>query len=136
MMGHKQGVQKRLLQINNKALCVPCSSHSLNLVVADAAKSSVLSFFFGILQQLYNIFSSSVQRWSVLQSHVQLTVKNLSTTRWECRIDSVKVLYHQLPEMVEAFLVNMQQKRRMKRHCLWHRVCLRNSHPGGLFFVL
>lgn len=32
---------------------------------------------------------------------MQLTVKNLST-RWECRIDSVKVLYHQLPEMVEA----------------------------------
>lgn len=71
--------------------------------MADAAKSSVLSVtFFGILQRLYNIFSSSVQRWSVLQSHVQLTVKNLSTARWECRIDSVKVLYHQLPEMVEG----------------------------------
>lgn len=58
--------------------------------------------FFGILQRLYNIFSSSVQRWSILQSHVWITVKNLSTTRWECRIDSVKALYHQLPEMVEA----------------------------------
>lgn len=81
-----------------------CSlSHSLNLVVVDAAKSSVLSVtFFGILQCLYNIFSSSVQCWSILQSHVQLTVKNLSTTRWECRIDSVKALYHQLPEMLEA----------------------------------
>lgn len=37
MMGHKQGVQKRLLEINNKALCVPCSSHSLNLVVVICA---------------------------------------------------------------------------------------------------
>lgn len=46
MMGHKQGVQKRLLEINNKALCVPCSSHSLNLVAADAAKSSVLCDIF------------------------------------------------------------------------------------------
>ncbi len=107
-MGHKQGVQKRLLEINNKALCVLCSSHSLNLVVADAAKSSVT--FFGILQRLYNIFSSSVQRWSVLQSHMQLTVKNLSTTRWECRIDSVKVLYHQLPEMVEALTAHSRNE--------------------------
>lgn len=103
MMGHKQGVQKRLFEINNNALCVTCSSHSLNLVVADAAKSSRFSLtFFGILQHLYNIFSSSVQRWSILQSHMQLTVKNLSTTRWECWIDSVKALYHQLPETVDA----------------------------------
>lgn len=60
MMGHKQGVQAKLLQLNKKALCVPCSSHTLNLVVADAAKSSVLSIsFFGVLQRLYNLFSSS-----------------------------------------------------------------------------
>ena len=58
MMGQKQGVQARILQQNNKALCVPCSSHTLNLVVADAAKSSVLSIsFFGVLQTLYNLFS-------------------------------------------------------------------------------
>uniref|UniRef100_A0A3B1K7X7 TTF-type domain-containing protein n=1 Tax=Astyanax mexicanus TaxID=7994 RepID=A0A3B1K7X7_ASTMX len=106
MMGHKQGVQKRVLEINQKALCVPCSSHSLNLVVADAAKSSVLSVtFFGILQWLYNLFSSSVHRWSILQRHVKLTVKNLSTTRWECRIESVKALRHQYPEMIEALSV-------------------------------
>lgn len=37
MMGHKQGVQARILQINERALRVPCSSHTLNLVVSDAA---------------------------------------------------------------------------------------------------
>lgn len=85
MMGHKQGVQARILQMNSKALCVPCSSHTLNLVVSDAAKSSVMSMsFFGLLQRLYNLFSSSVQRWAVLKQHVtQLTLKMLSTTRWE-----------------------------------------------------
>uniref|UniRef100_A0A3B1J9M7 TTF-type domain-containing protein n=1 Tax=Astyanax mexicanus TaxID=7994 RepID=A0A3B1J9M7_ASTMX len=92
MMGQKQGVQARILQLNNKALCIPCSSHTLNLVVADAAKSSVLSTsFFGVLQRLYNLFSSSVQRWAVLRKHVkQLTLKPLSATRWEARIDSVE----------------------------------------------
>ncbi|KAI4895569.1 hypothetical protein NFI96_004177, partial [Prochilodus magdalenae] len=104
MMGQKQGVQARILQLNNKALCIPCSSHTLNLVVADAAKSSVLSTsFFGVLQRLYNLFSSSVQRWAVLRKHVkQLTLKPLSATRWEARIDSVKVVRYQLPEILEA----------------------------------
>lgn len=97
MMGQKQGVQARILQLNNKALCIPCSSHTLNLVVADAAKSSVLSIsFFGVLQRLYNLFSSSVQCWAVLREHVkQLTLKPLSTTRWEAQIDCVKVVRYQ-----------------------------------------
>uniref|UniRef100_A0A3Q3E423 Uncharacterized protein n=1 Tax=Labrus bergylta TaxID=56723 RepID=A0A3Q3E423_9LABR len=82
-----------------KALCVPCSSHTLYLVVADAVKSSVVSIsFFGVLQRLYNLFSSSLQCWAVLQEHVkQLTVKSLSVTRWEAWIDSVKVVRYQLP---------------------------------------
>ena len=77
---------------------------TLNLVVADAAKSSVLSIsFFGVLQRLYNLFSSSVQRWAVLKEHVkQLTVKSLSVTRWEARIDSVKVVRYHLPEVIDA----------------------------------
>lgn len=104
MMGHKQGVQARILQLNEKALCVPCSSHTLNLVVADAAKTSVTSIsFFGVLQRLYTIFSSSVQHWAVLQQHVkQLTVKSLSVTRWEARIDSVKVVRYHLPDIIQA----------------------------------
>lgn len=104
MMGHKQGVQAKFLQLNKKALCVPCSSHTLNLVVTDAAKSSVVSIsFFGVLQRLYNLLSSSVQRWAVLQEHVKYkTVKSLSVTRWEARIDSVKVVRYHLPELMQA----------------------------------
>lgn len=108
MMGHKQGVQAKLLQLNKKALCVPCSSHTLNLVVADAAKSSIVSIsFFGVLQRLYNLFSSSVQRWAVLQEHVKHeTVKSLSVTRWEARIDSVKVVRYHLPELIQHCLAS------------------------------
>ncbi|XP_063732765.1 zinc finger MYM-type protein 1-like isoform X2 [Eleginops maclovinus] len=104
MMGHKQGVQARILELNNKALCIPCSSHTLNLVVSDAAKSSVLSMsFFGMLQRLYNLFSSSVHRWAILKQHVkQLTLKPLSGTRWEARIDSVKVVRYHLPEILDG----------------------------------
>uniref|UniRef100_G3N552 TTF-type domain-containing protein n=1 Tax=Gasterosteus aculeatus aculeatus TaxID=481459 RepID=G3N552_GASAC len=106
MMGHKQGVQTRILQLNSKAFCIPCSSHTLNLVVADAAKSSVLSIsFFGVLQRLYNLFSFQFNSFyfAVLKEHVkQLTLKPLSTTRWEARIHSVKVVRYQLPEILDA----------------------------------
>lgn len=40
MKGKKKGVRARLLQINPRAMQVPCAAHTLNLVVGDAAKSS------------------------------------------------------------------------------------------------
>lgn len=48
MKGMHSGVQKRILDINPKAFFVPCSCHSLNLVVNDAAKKSgeLSTFFF------------------------------------------------------------------------------------------
>nr|XP_055031053.1 zinc finger MYM-type protein 1-like [Misgurnus anguillicaudatus] len=104
MQGKKHGVQKRLLELNEKALCVPCGSHTLNLVVGDAAKSSVMSIsFFGLLQRLYTLFSSSVNRWTILKEHLKnFTLKALSTTRWECRVEAVKAVRYQLPEIVKA----------------------------------
>ncbi|KAL7858053.1 hypothetical protein AOLI_G00181550 [Acnodon oligacanthus] len=70
--------------------------HSMSISVLSTS-------FFGVLQRLYNLFSSSVQRWAVLREHVkQLTLKPLSATRWEARIDSVKMVRYQLPEILEA----------------------------------
>uniref|UniRef100_A0A672T9W0 TTF-type domain-containing protein n=1 Tax=Sinocyclocheilus grahami TaxID=75366 RepID=A0A672T9W0_SINGR len=104
MQGKEQGVQKRVLELNHKALCAPCGSHTLNLVVGDAAKSSVMSTsFFGLLQRLYTLFSSSVHRWTILKEDVKnFTLKALSATRWECRVEAVKAIRYQLPEIVKA----------------------------------
>lgn len=104
MQGKHQGVQKRVLEVNNIALSVPCGSHTLNLVVGDAAKSSVISLnCFGLLQRLHTLFSGSVHRWTILQQHVQgLSIKALSTTRWECRVEAVKAVRYQLADIVNA----------------------------------
>lgn len=68
MKGKHQGVQARLLQINPRAVFVPCGAHTLNLVIADCAKASTdADGFFGNLQKLYNFFSTATQRWSVLK---------------------------------------------------------------------
>lgn len=96
MRGRNKGVQARLLEMNPRALFVPCGAHTLNLVVADAAKSSVdATGYFGILHKLYTLFSASTQRWAILKKHVDITLKMWTETRWESKVKSVETLrYH------------------------------------------
>lgn len=53
MKGKHQGVPKKLLDINPRALYTPCGCHCLNLTLCD---------FFGVLQRLYTLFASSTKR--------------------------------------------------------------------------
>ncbi|KAK0150731.1 repressor of the inhibitor of the protein kinase [Merluccius polli] len=105
MKGKHQGVQVRLLKINPRALFVPCGAHTLNLVIADAAKSSKDAVgFFGYIQKLFTFFSGATQRWSILKEYVTITLKSWSDTRWESRLQSVNAVRHQASEIREALL--------------------------------
>jgi hypothetical protein len=54
MKGKNQRVQKRLLDINPRALYMPCACHSINLTLCDMAKScSKAGTFYGIVQKIY-----------------------------------------------------------------------------------
>ena len=83
MKGKNQGVQKRLLDINPRAVYTPCGCHSLNLVLCDMANSCPKAIsFFGVIQCIYTSFSSSTKRWKIFQDNVSsLTLKSLSQTR-------------------------------------------------------
>jgi len=49
--------------------------------------------FFGMLQCIYTLFSSSTKKWKILQDHIHsLTLKSLSQTRWETCIESAKAI--------------------------------------------
>lgn len=105
MKGKKQGVQARLLQLNPRALFVPCGAHTMNLVIADAAKSSQdATGYFGYLQKLFNFFSGATQRWAILTKHVKLTLKTWSDVRWESRLQSVTAVRNQTKEVRDALL--------------------------------
>lgn len=51
MKRKENGVQWRILDVNPRVLFVPCSVHSLNLVINDAAKCCLeATFFFDLVQ--------------------------------------------------------------------------------------
>ncbi|XP_052190724.1 uncharacterized protein LOC127800254 [Diospyros lotus] len=104
MKGKNLGVQKRLLDINPRAFYMPCGSHCLNLIVCNMANSSVKAkSFFGACQCIYTVFSNSTKRWNVLLDYIDgLTLKSLSTTRWESHIESVKAIKSQVSQIREA----------------------------------
>ena len=115
MKGKENGVQRRILDKNPRAFFVPCNAHSLNLVVNDAAKSCLEAVnFFGLVQQISNFFSGSTRRWGVLREHItDLTVKPLSETRWESRIDALKPLRYHLHKVYDALVeINEDQSQK------------------------
>ena len=102
MKGKEAGVQARLLEINSKALYVPCANHSLNLVVVDCAKSSTEALlFFGVLAQFYSVFSSSTSRWTI-KKHVKISIQSPSATRWESRIKCIVSLRFYLSDVLDV----------------------------------
>ncbi|XP_065658996.1 zinc finger MYM-type protein 1-like [Hydra vulgaris] len=106
MKGIHSGVQKRIRDINPRAFFVPCNAHSLNLMVCDAAKSSSKAVsFFGLVQEVYNYFSGFNIRWAILMKSVQtLTLKPLSDTRWESRVESLKTLKYEYSKVYDALV--------------------------------
>lgn len=106
MKGKNVGVQKRILQINPRAFFIPCTAHFLNLVVNDAAMNSTIGVaFFNTVQKLYVFFFASTHRWAIFQKHLtSLTLKLLSETRWEARIDAIRPLRYYMKDICVALL--------------------------------
>lgn len=104
MKGKENGLQNLIMSKNPRAFFVPCAAHTLNLTINDAAKINLHTVsFFSIVQEIYNFFSSSTKRWTVLLKFVNgLTLKQPSDTRWESRINAIRPLRYQLGEIYDA----------------------------------
>ena len=109
MKGKNNGVQRKLLDKNPRAFYSACGCHSINLTLCDMAKTcGKAKDFFGIIQRIYTTFANSTKKWQILKDNIDdttgLTLKSLSSTRWESRIDSVKAIRFQLSNIREALL--------------------------------
>ena len=83
---------------------MPCGCHSLNLVLCEMTNfCHKAKTFFGTCQTIYNVFSSSTKRWSILLEFIdELTLKSLFATRWESHIESVKAIKSQFFQIRKA----------------------------------
>ena len=91
MSGCYKGAQAYIQKENALAFFLPCACHSLNLCGVHAAECCPQAItFFGTVGKLYNLFSSSPQRWEILQDRIGCSLHQLSTTRWSARLQSVK----------------------------------------------
>lgn len=107
MSGQYTGVQARIKNINQKAKYIPCSGHLLNLIGTCAAENCFnATNFFDLLQKLFNFFSCSTNRWSILEENIGKgkVVKNLSVTRWSARSDACNALYASYAGIKNALL--------------------------------
>ena len=109
MKGKNNGVQRKLLDKNPRAFYSACGCHSINLTLCDMAKTcGKAKDFFGIIQRIYTTFANSTKKWQILKDNIDdttgLTLKSLSSTRWESRIDSVKAIRFQISNIREALL--------------------------------
>lgn len=48
------------------------------------------------------LFSSSSKRWDFIKGKLKLTIKPLSDTRWESRVEAVKAVLLQFDEVIEC----------------------------------
>ena len=61
--------------------------------------------FFGIIQRIYTTFTNSTKKWQILKDNIKgWTLKSVSATRWESRVESVKAIRFQYGDIQEALL--------------------------------
>jgi hypothetical protein len=106
MSGKYKGMQEIILKINKYARYIPCAGHSLNLVGRAAVDCCLDAVnFFGIVQEIYNFFSSSTHRWAVLLSFYKdgsKVPKSLSKTRWEAHAMATSAILDSYDGIISA----------------------------------
>ena len=106
MSGKYKGMQEIILNINKYAVYIPCAGHSLNLVGRAAVDCCLDAVnFFGVVQEIYNFFSSSTHRWAVLLSFLKdnsKVPKSLSKTRWEAHSRATRAILDSYDEIISA----------------------------------
>ena len=94
MTGKIKGVQANITKLNELAVFVPCTAHSLNLVGVHAAETSpAMITFFGSVQKIFVFFFSSTSRWNMLKNVINITLKKHSDIRWSSKKQAISALH-------------------------------------------
>ncbi|XP_069194095.1 uncharacterized protein [Procambarus clarkii] len=100
-----EGLQAELNALQPKAAYIHCAAHNLNLVLKDAM-SDVLEVqnFFGIVENIYYFFASSLSRWNKLCLFLPNSSINLSKMcpkKWSSWYDTLLALRYRLADILK-----------------------------------
>lgn len=107
MAGNITGVQKKIIEIQPKALFVHCMNHCLSLAFQDA-----MSYIpqcrdaMNLIRDLVNFVRESPKRlawFTSLQEHDARALRPLCPTRWTMRVSSVKSVLDNYGELLSFF---------------------------------
>ena len=124
--GIHAGLQALMQNLSPTALYTHCYAHVLNLVIVDSMTNNrVARDFFGTLQNLYVYIETCTKRHAMFCKFQELSnvsndaekspkyvLKKLSDTRWACRADSIKAIYHTIESVVATLkeVVKVEKK--------------------------
>lgn len=94
MAGKYNGVQAVVLEHNSNCI------FRVGVDCAESYKEKIT--YFGKVPQMYNLFSSSPQRWEFLKQHLVVSLHGMSKTRWSAWIDGVKPVAQHLNSVRKA----------------------------------
>lgn len=62
---------------------MPCTAHILNLIGVHATRVSIILIsFFGVVQNIFIIFSGLKKHWEILMNCLKVILKTHSDTCW------------------------------------------------------
>lgn len=108
MRGAYNGVQARIRKENSLAVYLHCYAHILNLCLVDLAKQiTCVRNMFGTLRTLYSFIGASSKRFSVFEQMLSSdvgpkTLKTLCDTRWSCRYEALRSVFHNLTAVIDT----------------------------------
>ncbi|CAF1212614.1 unnamed protein product [Didymodactylos carnosus] len=108
MSGRWNGVQAKLSEhLGRNIIYIPCQAHRSNTVIKHSCSSLEVAKLFSVLQSLYNYFTSSTKRLSLLNEKYKSNIfalipKTTSTPRWSATFKSLKAVYESYVEILAA----------------------------------
>ena len=104
MAGKNEGAQAKIEEQNSVSIFSPCGCHNLNLCGNDAAECLPEAItYFGTVQIVHNLFSSSLKRWELPMTRIGCSLHDMSETRCSARLQFIKSFASHLNGIQLAF---------------------------------